>query len=127
MGYYPQESLYKPYKYHGYTVRGTPNCPLKKTESTTYNYYKSPHHTTATNLHHSKPGSGDFSKTPFRMVLHLVTNHRTSTFKIGNLLKIPAVFFCCGRYRPPNIHGFFNVWNMRGFFLIEKKVWGVPS
>ena len=24
MGYYPQESLYKPYKYHGYTVRGTP-------------------------------------------------------------------------------------------------------
>ena len=29
MGYYPQESLYKPYKYHGYTVRGTPNCPLK--------------------------------------------------------------------------------------------------
>ena len=22
------ESLYKPYKYHGYTVRGTPNCPL---------------------------------------------------------------------------------------------------
>ena len=28
MGYYPQESLYKPYKYHGYTVRGTPNCPL---------------------------------------------------------------------------------------------------
>ena len=22
MGYYPQESLYKPYKYHGYTVRG---------------------------------------------------------------------------------------------------------
>ena len=30
MGYYPQESLYKPYKYHGYTVRGTPNCPLIK-------------------------------------------------------------------------------------------------
>ena len=30
MGYYPQESLYKPYKYHGYTVRGTPNCPLKQ-------------------------------------------------------------------------------------------------
>ena len=30
MGYYSQESLYKPYKYHGYTnVRGTPNCPLK--------------------------------------------------------------------------------------------------
>ena len=29
MGYYPQESLYKPYKYHGYTVRGPPNCPLK--------------------------------------------------------------------------------------------------
>ncbi len=29
-GYYPQESLYKPYKYHGYTVRGTPNCPLNK-------------------------------------------------------------------------------------------------
>ena len=28
MGYYPQESLSKPYKYHGYTVRGTPNCPL---------------------------------------------------------------------------------------------------
>ncbi len=28
MGYYPQESLYKPYKYHVYTVRGTPNCPL---------------------------------------------------------------------------------------------------
>ena len=28
MGYYPEESLYKPYKYHGYTVRGTPNCPL---------------------------------------------------------------------------------------------------
>ena len=28
MGYYPQESLYKPSKYHGYTVRGTPNCPL---------------------------------------------------------------------------------------------------
>ena len=28
MGYYPQESLYKPYKYHGYTVRGTSNCPL---------------------------------------------------------------------------------------------------
>ena len=28
MGYYPQESLYKPYKYHGYTVRGTPNCAL---------------------------------------------------------------------------------------------------
>ena len=28
MGYYPQESLYKHYKYHGYTVRGTPNCPL---------------------------------------------------------------------------------------------------
>ena len=28
MGYYPQESLYMPYKYHGYTVRGTPNCPL---------------------------------------------------------------------------------------------------
>ena len=28
MGYYPQESLYKPYKYHGYTVWGTPNCPL---------------------------------------------------------------------------------------------------
>ena len=26
--YCPQESLYKPYKYHGYTVRGTPNCPL---------------------------------------------------------------------------------------------------
>ena len=23
MGYYPQESLYKPYKYHGYTVTGT--------------------------------------------------------------------------------------------------------
>ena len=23
MGYYPQESLYKPYKYHGYTVMGT--------------------------------------------------------------------------------------------------------
>ena len=22
------KSLYKPYKYHGYTVRGTPNCPL---------------------------------------------------------------------------------------------------
>ena len=33
MGYYPQESLYKPYKYHGYTVRGTPNCPLKLTAS----------------------------------------------------------------------------------------------
>ena len=31
MGYYPQESLYKPYKYHGYTVGGTPNCPLKYT------------------------------------------------------------------------------------------------
>ena len=30
MGYYPQESLYKPYKYHGYTVRGTHNCPLIK-------------------------------------------------------------------------------------------------
>ena len=30
MGYYPQESLYKPYKYDGYTVRGTPNCPLSK-------------------------------------------------------------------------------------------------
>ena len=30
MGYYPQESLYKPYKYHGYTVRGTPNCPLNQ-------------------------------------------------------------------------------------------------
>ena len=31
MGYYPQESLYKPYKYHGYTyVRGTPNCPLNE-------------------------------------------------------------------------------------------------
>ena len=28
MGYYHQESLYKPYKYHGYTVRGTPHCPL---------------------------------------------------------------------------------------------------
>ena len=28
MGYYPQESLYKPYKYHGYTVRGTHNCPF---------------------------------------------------------------------------------------------------
>ena len=28
MGYYPQESLYKPYKYHGYTVRGTPICQL---------------------------------------------------------------------------------------------------
>ena len=28
--YYPQESLYKPYKYHGYTVRGTPNCPLSE-------------------------------------------------------------------------------------------------
>ena len=28
ISYYPQESLYKPYKYHGYTVRGTPNCPL---------------------------------------------------------------------------------------------------
>ena len=26
MGYNPQESLH--YKYHGYTVRGTPNCPL---------------------------------------------------------------------------------------------------
>ena len=23
------KSQYKPYKYHGYTVRGTPNCPLK--------------------------------------------------------------------------------------------------
>ena len=23
------KSLYKPYKYHGYTVRGTPNCPLR--------------------------------------------------------------------------------------------------
>ena len=33
MGYYPQESLYKPYKYHGYTVRGTPNCPLKSGKS----------------------------------------------------------------------------------------------
>ena len=33
MGYYPQESLYKPYKYHGYTVRGTPNCPLINTPS----------------------------------------------------------------------------------------------
>ena len=22
------KSLYMPYKYHGYTVRGTPNCPL---------------------------------------------------------------------------------------------------
>ena len=32
MGYYPQESLYKPYKYHGYTVRGTPNCPLNSGE-----------------------------------------------------------------------------------------------
>ena len=34
MGYYvlSQESLYKFYKYHGYTVRGTPNCPLKYTE-----------------------------------------------------------------------------------------------
>ena len=31
MGYYPQESLYKPYKYHGYTVRGTLNCPLIST------------------------------------------------------------------------------------------------
>ena len=30
MAYYPQESLYKPYKYHGYTVRGTPNCPLNQ-------------------------------------------------------------------------------------------------
>ena len=30
MGYYPQESLYKPYKYHGYTVRGTSNCPLNQ-------------------------------------------------------------------------------------------------
>ena len=32
MGYYPQESLYKPYKYHGFIllgVHGTPNCPLK--------------------------------------------------------------------------------------------------
>ena len=27
-GLLSQESLYKPYKYHGYTVRGTPNCPL---------------------------------------------------------------------------------------------------
>ena len=34
MGYYPQESLYKPYKYHGYTVRGTPNCPLIQCSST---------------------------------------------------------------------------------------------
>ncbi len=36
---YPyQESLYKPYKYHGYTVRGTPNCPLIvfQTPSNTY-------------------------------------------------------------------------------------------
>ena len=33
MGYYPQESLYKPYKDHGYTVRGTPNCPLKLNHS----------------------------------------------------------------------------------------------
>ncbi len=32
MGYYPQESLYKPYMYHGYTVRGTPNCPLIQPE-----------------------------------------------------------------------------------------------
>ena len=30
MVYNPQESLYKPYKYHGYTVRGTPNCPLRE-------------------------------------------------------------------------------------------------
>ena len=34
MGYYPQESLYKPYKYHGYTVRGTPNCPLTLADDT---------------------------------------------------------------------------------------------
>ena len=34
MGYYPQESLYKPYKYHGYTVRGTPNCPLITDDAT---------------------------------------------------------------------------------------------
>ena len=25
---------YKPYKYHGYTVRGTPNCPLTETYQT---------------------------------------------------------------------------------------------
>ena len=24
----PRMPIYKPYKYHGYTVRGTPNCPL---------------------------------------------------------------------------------------------------
>ena len=39
MGYYPQESLYKPYKYHGYTVRGTPNCPLTVVAAFTYQIY----------------------------------------------------------------------------------------
>ena len=29
MGYNPQESLGVPHKYHRYTVRVTPNCPLK--------------------------------------------------------------------------------------------------
>ena len=43
MGYYPQESLYiyKPYKYHGYTVRGTPNCPLNGQQKSHLQVYRS--------------------------------------------------------------------------------------
>ncbi len=39
MGYYPQESLYKPYKNHGYTVRGTPNCPLITSKRVKSSFY----------------------------------------------------------------------------------------
>ena len=30
--------IYKPYKYHGYTVRGTPNCPLIRNSTNDPNY-----------------------------------------------------------------------------------------
>ena len=26
----PRIPIFSPYKYHGYTIRGTPNCPLSK-------------------------------------------------------------------------------------------------
>ena len=48
------KSLYKPYKYHGYTVRGTPDCPLTFASPKTYHWAKVVTHvaTSTTKLRH---------------------------------------------------------------------------
>ena len=69
-----------------------PKKPGSNNLSTNHHTYNINHHTSK---HHVKiMGESTMGRAiyqpPNGVVLHLVTNHRTSTFQIGNLLKIPG-------------------------------------